>query len=355
MTRSGVRKGRGALSNEEGRFESYSRESEDDGWGILDEPLTRIPTTLTRERSRTIISHNQSPDVPFDQSINPYRGCEHGCIYCFARPTHTYLGWSAGLDFETKLTYKPDAAALLRKEIAKPGYTVKPLAFGANTDVYQPVERKLKITRDLLEVLAETRHPLTIVTKAALVERDIDLLVDLARDDLVRVTISVTTLDHELARKMEPRATAPSRRLRTIRTLTEAGIPVAVLFAPIIPALNDAEMEAVLQAVRDAGAVDAEYTVVRLPLEIAALFEQWLKLHFPLSAARTLARIRDLRDGRLYRSDFATRMKGRGEYASLLARRFQLARKRLEFAGAPTLRADLFRPPTPSQGQMALF
>ncbi|MEM7406577.1 MAG: PA0069 family radical SAM protein [Pseudomonadota bacterium] len=349
------RKGRGAVSNRDGRFETYRHEPEDDGWGILEEPAPRVATTVEVDATRTILSRNDSPDIPFSRSINPYRGCEHGCIYCFARPTHTYLGFSAGLDFETRLTYKPEAAALLERELAHRNYRCEPIALGSNTDPYQPVERKFRVTRALLEVMQRHHQPVTIVTKSARVERDIDLLGAMAQKGLARVSVSITTLESRLARVMEPRATAPAARLRTITRLRDAGIPVTVLFSPIVPALNEPELERVLEAARAAGASDAGYALLRLPLEIEALFVEWLEHHFPDTARRTMARMRDMRGGQAYESTFGVRMRGRGVFAELLAKRFDMARRRLGFASPAPLRTDLFTPPAADDRQMTLF
>lgn len=348
------RKGRGAASNDAGRYESLSRVSVDDGWSSADEAPPPLRTTLTPDASRSVISTNQSPDIPFDCSINPYRGCEHGCVYCYARPTHAWLGLSPGLDFESKLFFKPRAAERLKEELSKSGYRCTPIALGSNTDPYQPSERKLGVTRSILEVLNEAQHPVRIVTKAALVERDIDLLSDMARKNLCIVSISVTTLDHELARRMEPRATAPARRLRTIETLSGAGIPVNVLVAPIIPVLTDAETESILTRVREAGACSAGYVLLRLPLEIKDLFHDWLNTHYPLKAEHVIARVRDTRGGKDYDAAFGRRMRGTGQYADLIANRFALAVKRLRFPGDPQLDISLFRPPV-GDGQMQLF
>lgn len=339
-------KGRGALTNRTGRFETWTRESFDDGWDAADPAPPALRTTLTPDASRSLINYNRSPDVPFDRSINPYRGCEHGCIYCFARPTHAYLGLSAGLDFESRLLYKPEASELLRRELAAPGYRCAVVALGANTDPYQPVERKLALTRDILTILRECRHPATVVTKSALVERDIDVLAPMAERGLAAVAISVTTLDRGLSRRMEPRAAAPERRLRTIERLSEAGIPVQVLVAPVIPVLTDPELESVLTSAREAGAADAGYVLLRLPLEIKELFEEWLEAHYPLKAGHVLRRIRDTRGGKLYDCSLGLRKRGTGEYAELVARRFALARKRLGFPGLPPLDCEQFSPPT---------
>jgi DNA repair photolyase len=307
------------------------------------------------DSTRSVLVYNRSPDVPFDRSINPYRGCEHGCIYCYARPTHAYLDCSPGLDFETRIFYKPEAAALLRKELARPGYRCEPIALGVNTDAYQPAERALKITRSILAVLLDCAHPVGIVTKSALVERDLDLLTRLAQQKLVHVTVSVTTLDRSLARTLEPRAAAPQRRLQTIRALHEAGIPVGVLVAPVIPALNDAEIEAILAAVRDAGALSAGYVMLRLPHEVKDLFKGWLAQHAPHKAERVMNRIRDIRSGRENDSRFGVRMRGSGVYAEVIGKRFAAASRRLGFGELPAYDLSRFRPPRDSGGQLALF
>lgn len=325
------RRGRGALSNRDGRFEPYAREAADDGWGGLEEALPPLKTTVHVDATRTIIARNDSPDIPFSQSINPYRGCEHGCIYCYARPSHTYLGFSAGLDFETQILAKPRAAQLLEAELRRPGYRVSPIALGSNTDPYQPVERKLRITRQILEVLAAHDHPLTIVTKSALVERDLDILAPMAEKNLCAVFVSVTTLDHGLARRMEPRASAPSRRLEAIRSLAQAGVPTGVMFAPAIPALNDHEMEAVLEAAAGVGARFAGWTLLRLPHEIKDLFKEWLAAHAPGRAEHVLSLIRQSRGGRENDPRFGHRFRGEGEYAGLLGQRFRLACERFHF------------------------
>lgn len=317
-------KGRGAVSNRSGRFEPHSRETVDDGWGSWDDPEAPAApgTTLSVDRAKSILTRNQSPDVPFDLSINPYRGCEHGCIYCFARPTHAWLGLSAGRDFETRLFYKPDAPDLLRAEFAKPGYRVSTLALGANTDPYQPVERQTRLTRSILEVLRDHSHPVGVVTKSRLIQRDLDILAPMAARRLAMVCVSVTTLDRDLARLMEPRAPTPDRRLETIARLSEAGVPVAVLSSPIIPGLNDHELERIVEAGAKAGAVSANYVLLRLPLEIADLFTEWLRAHYPHRAEKVLSLMRQSRDGQLYRSGFGTRMRGDGPVADLVARRF---------------------------------
>lgn len=315
-------KGRGAVSNASGRFDAQQHEAFDDGWdGEEEEPRPR--THVRVDSSRSILSSNQSPDVPFDLSLNPYRGCEHGCIYCFARPTHAFLGLSPGLDFETRLFSKPKAAELLDQALRQPYYRCQTLALGVNTDAYQPIERKLEITRSVLEVLQEYRHPVAIVTKSALVERDIDILRDMATDRLVAVNISLTTLDSELARKMEPRAAAPHRRLKTIERLAEADIPVSVSVAPIIPVLTDPELETILTSAANAGATSANYILLRLPLEVSELFQQWLHEHYPLKAKHVMTRVRDTRGGMDYNSEFGTRMRGTGAFANVIAQRFK--------------------------------
>lgn len=322
-------KGRGAVSNPDGRFEPAAREIADDGWGILDEEPEPLRTTVLRDTSRSVIAHNNSPDVGFDQSINPYRGCEHGCIYCYARPSHAFLGFSPGLDFETKIFAKFDAPVLLEKELRRKGYRCDIIALGANTDAYQPVERELKITRGVLEVLQRFRQPVSVITKSALVVRDIDILAEMSANRLAQVTVSVTSLDRETARRLEPRAATPPRRLKTIRALADAGIPVRVNVAPVIPGLTDHELEAILEAARDAGAQGANYILVRLPLEIKDLFRDWLQEHAPDRARRVLNLIRETRGGALNRSEFGERMKGTGPYADLIRARFRTASRRL--------------------------
>jgi DNA repair photolyase len=347
-------KGRGALGNPDNRFESTTRERLDDGWGVL-EGQENPALELIRERARSIISRNSSPDVPFDQSINPYRGCEHGCIYCFARPSHAYFGHSPGLDFETRIHYKPDAARLLERELGRKGYRCAPIALGVNTDAYQPLERRLRITQNVLEVLAGCRHPVSIVTKSALVERDLDLLKAMAMDGLVEVTLSITTLDSHLARRLEPRAPAPARRLELIRRLSAAGISTGVLMAPVIPFLNDQEMTELLQQARAAGALAAAYILLRLPHEVDELFTQWLETHLPDRAGRIMNRIRDCHGGKSYDSRFGTRMRGEGVFAELITRRFKQSVNRLGFPGLPGLECGLFRPPGRGSVQLELF
>ena len=330
-----VHRGRGALSNESSRYDSEKRIRTTDGWESGAAPseedeLPPLRTTLTRDATRTILARNTSPDVPFDRSINPYRGCEHGCIYCFARPTHAYLGLSPGLDFETKILFKPDAAKLLAAELASPKYRPDVVAMGTNTDPYQPVERELKITRQILKVLSDFNNPVGIVTKNHLVTRDIDILGDMAKRNLAEVFLSVTTLDRELARTMEPRASTPQRRLDAIRALAASGIPAGVMTAPMIPGLNDHEMESILEAAKEAGAERAGFTVLRLPLEIKDLFDEWLRANRPDRAEKVLSLIRQMRGGALYQSGFGVRMKGEGPIAELLGARFAAAVKRLE-------------------------
>lgn len=342
---------RGALSNREGRYAASVSRAEDDGWaqpGAEPEEAPRRATEMLVDHSRRIITRNASPDVPFAQSINPYKGCEHGCIYCFARPTHSYLDLSPGLDFETKIAWKPDALALLRAELAKPGYRVEPIAFGTNTDPWQPLDRETGSTRALLELLYECRHPITVVTKGTLVLRDVDLLAKFARENLVRVYLSITTLDNALKAKLEPRAAAPATRLRALRELSAAGVPTGVLFAPAIPFVNDHELEAVLEASREAGAETAGYLLLRLPHEVKDLFAEWLQVHYPDRAARVMAVIRDARGGGDNDPRFFHRHRGQGAYAELLARRFAVALKKYGYLArderAP-LDVSRFRPP----------
>ena len=352
------RKGRGAVSNRSGRFEAAQREAVDDGWHWAEDEEETPPlrTTVTADTSRTVISWNRSPDLPFDRSINPYRGCEHGCIYCFARPTHAYLGLSPGLDFETRLIAKFGAPALLAKELGARGYRCAVMALGTNTDPYQPVEREYRITRGVLEVLAAFEHPVAIVTKSALVTRDLDILAPMAAKNLAAVFVSVTTLDRALARRLEPRATTPGRRLAAIEQIARAGVPVGVMAAPMIPALNDSEMEAILAAARDAGATSAAYIPLRLPLEIKDLFGEWLAAHAPNRANRVLSLIRQMRGGRLNDPEFGRRMRGTGPYAELLRRRFHLACRRLGL-NQRDWRLDVtrFRPPPRVGEQLSLL
>jgi DNA repair photolyase len=351
------RKGRGAVTNASGRFEREERVAFDDGWGSSDPEPQPLQTRLSVDATRTIIARNNSPDIGFDRSINPYRGCEHGCIYCYARPSHAYLGLSPGLDFESRIFYKPQAAALLAEELSRKGYSCKPIAMGSNTDPYQPTERRLGITRSILEVLRDFRHPVTIVTKSALVQRDIDILGEMAAEKLAVVAVSVTTLDRHLARVMEPRASTPERRLETIAALAKAGIPTGIMAAPMIPALNDSEMEAILERGRAAGAVTAAYTMLRLPLELKALFKEWLEEHAPNKASHVLSLVAQAHGGRLYDSAWSNRMIGSGPYAALLASRFDKAARRLGFGRRDIELLDnaKFRPPARAGDQLALF
>jgi len=356
------RKGRGAAINPEGRFENVAREAADDGWNTVpDDDAPALKTHVTVEHSKSIISRNTSPDVPFSQSINPYRGCEHGCIYCYARPSHAYLNLSPGVDFETRLFAKVNAAELLRKELAKPGYRCELIALGANTDPYQPIEREYRITRQVLEVLAECEHPVGIVTKNAMVERDIDILAPMAEKNLVNVYVSVNNLDHELARRLEPRCSAPARRIEAIRRLAAAGIPTGVLVAPVIPFLTDHQIEPVLEAAYAAGATSAGYVLMRLPYELKDLFRNWLELHYPLKAKHVMSRVHEMRGGRDNDPGFGSRMRGSGEFAELLRKRFDIACKRFNFDAGERHRTPVttrFKPPAAPRGndpQLALF
>lgn len=356
---------RGAGSFIAGRFETFAREAVDDGWtegaSQEDESLPEIPTRVAEERARSIIARNDSPDIPFDQSINPYRGCEHGCIYCYARPSHAYLELSPGLDFETKLFAKTNAVQLLREELSKTSYVPRPIAFGTNTDAYQPIERRYKVMRGLLEVLAECDHPLTVVTKSALIERDIDLLAPMAKKNLVKAFVSVTTLDHKLARKLEPRAASPSRRIAAIRALAAAGIPTGVMVAPVIPALTDKSLESILEAAAGAGAIMAGRIMLRLPNEVRPLFKEWLATHAPQRADHVISIVKQVRGGRENDPDFGSRMSGSGNFSELIDKRFDLACRRFGLNGEDNhmasrggLDCSLFRPPG-SRAQMTLF
>lgn len=351
-----ARRGRGAVTNPTGRYESSRTLPFDDGWDLEEEEPAAMPTVVTAEQTRRAITKNTSPDIPFDRSINPYKGCEHGCIYCYARPTHAWLGMSPGLDFETRIISKPDAPKRLRDELRRASYVPRTIVIGANTDPYQPTERKLGITRQLLEVMLEFRHPVGLITKSASVLRDRDLLEALAERGLCRVMVSITTLEPQLARRMEPRASSPIQRLRAVRELTGAGIPVGVLAAPMIPALNDVELEGILEAAAAAGAESVGYILLRLPHEVKELFEAWLREHYPMRADHVLGILTDMRDGQLYRSDFGTRMRGTGPFADLLAKRFHLARRRLKLETTRTpLDASQFRIPPGDGRQLALF
>ena len=361
-----ARKGRGAVSNLQGRFERDLREAFDDGWGSTPEeaphtieaapspeaaPLPPLRTEVHIERARSVLTRNASPDIPFDVSLNPYRGCEHGCIYCFARPTHAYLDLSPGLDFETQLYAKTNAAERLREALARPSYRCETIALGVNTDAYQPIEREQRITRGLLEVLSECDHPVALITKSSLIERDIDLLAPMAAKRLAVAAVTITTLDAGIARTLEPRAATPSRRLRTIRTLTDAGIPVGVSIAPVIPFITEPDLERVLEAAHEAGAVYANYIVLRLPWEVRPLFEEWLLAHFPDRAERVMNRVRDMREGKAYDASFASRMRGTGVWADLLRQRFYKAAERLGFRyNRFELDTSRFRPPVRGPG-----
>jgi DNA repair photolyase len=349
-------KGRGAASRIPGRFEKTTTAAEDDGWAsVYEEEPPRIQTTVPEERARSVISRNDSPDVGFSQSVNPFRGCEHGCVYCFARPSHAYLDLSPGLDFESKLFAKTNAAEQLRIELAKPGYRPEPIALGINTDSYQPIERDYQVTRSVLELLADCRHPVHFVTKGSLIVRDIDLLARMAQDNLVQVQLSVTTLDNRLSARLEPRASAPHTRLKTIRTLNDAGVPVGVLVAPVIPMITDSELERILEACRDAGAKSASYVLIRLPHELKQVWREWLELHYPERAAHVMSIIQQMRGGKDYESQFGTRMSGRGPFADLLEQRFRKAHARLGFGRLPALATHLFAPPRINSAQGELF
>jgi DNA repair photolyase len=365
-----ARKGRGAVTNIQGRYEVDQRERFDDGWLVSEDEAPPFRTVVTDEYAKSILTRNASPDVPFNVSLNPYRGCEHGCIYCFARPSHSYLGLSPGLDFESRLFAKVNAPELLRRELAAPSYVPEHIAIGVNTDAYQPIERHKRLTRQVLEVLSECNHPVGLITKSALIERDIDLLAPMAEKSLACAAITLTTLDPEISRTLEPRAAAPARRLRAIRTLAEAGIPVSVSVAPIIPFVTEPEIEKILEAARDAGAVGAHYVVLRLRWEVNPLFKEWLEAHFPDRAARVMNRVRDMRGGKDYDSDFSKRMHGEGVWADLIRQRFTKTVERLGMGGlrgrferldVAQFRRPLVVPPSPGKqmgnatGQLDLF
>ena len=348
--------GRGAVSNQSGRFESTHRVLIDDGWGALDEEPPVLKTSVGIDATRSIIARNDSPDLPFDRSINPYRGCEHGCIYCFARPTHAFLGLSPGQDFETQLFAKPKAAQLLASELRKPGYQVRPMALGTNTDPYQPIDGRYQITREILKVLRDFKHPVSIVTKSNRVLRDVDILSEMAQQNLARVAISITTLDRRIARSMEPRAPTPERRIEALSELSKAGIPTAVMAAPMIPALTDHELEAILERAKDAGVRNAAYIVLRLPLEIKDLFQEWLETKHPGRAKHVMSIVRSMREGKAYDAEWGKRMKGTGAYAELMAKRFKLACEKLGLnQGWVPQRLDLFAPPPKHGDQLKLF
>ncbi|CAN7474049.1 PA0069 family radical SAM protein [Rhizobium sp. LjRoot254] len=349
------RRGRGAGLNPSGRFEPQEREVLDDGWQTF-ETLAPFKTEVQVEKPRAIITRNDSPDIPFDRSINPYRGCEHGCIYCFARPTHAYMGLSPGLDFESKLFAKPDAAKLLERELSKPGYKPRTIAIGTNTDPYQPIEKEWRIMRQILEVLAAANHPVAIVTKSALITRDIDILAKMAEKGLARAALSVTTMDRKLARLMEPRASTPTKRLEAIKAMSEAGIPTAVMASPMIPALNDHELERILDAGAAAGAKEASYVLLRLPLEVSPLFRDWLLRHYPDRYRHVMSLIRSMRGGKDYDAEFGKRMKGTGPYAWQISRRFELAAKKYGLTRRTIgLNSDLFVPPDGHGVQLSLL
>ncbi len=349
------RRGRGAGVNPTGRFEPMTRHVFDDGWETLEE-LPAFKTEVQVEKPRTIITRNDSPDISFDRSINPYRGCEHGCVYCFARPTHAYMGMSPGLDFESKLFAKPDAARLLARELGKEGYQPKTIAIGTNTDPYQPIEREYRIMREILEVLEAHNHPVGIVTKSALVMRDIDILARMAEKGLAKVALSVTTLDRRLARTMEPRASTPAKRLEAVRALNEAGVPASVMIGPVIPGLNDMEIERILESAVTAGAREAGYVMLRLPLEVSPIFKDWLLRHYPDRFRHVMSLVRSMRGGKDYDSEWGKRMRGAGPYAWQIGRRFELAAKRLGLnTERRQLRTDLFSPPARQGEQLVLL
>ncbi|OZB17934.1 MAG: radical SAM protein [Hyphomonas sp. 34-62-18] len=348
-------RGRGAISNQTGRYERETRHAFDDGWDTIEDAADRLDTQVFDEVVRSIITFNKSPDISFDRTVNPYRGCEHGCIYCFARPTHAWSGLSAGLDFESKLFRKTNAVELLQRELSRPGYVVRPIALGMNTDAYQPIEREQRLTRQLLEILSAHNHPVSLLTKSALIQRDIDILAPMAEKGLTRVGVSITTMDRKLARKMEPRAATPERRLETVKALSEAGISVAVMTAPIIPGLNDHEIETLIQAAANHGARGVGYVVLRLPFEIKDLFHEWLAEHAPDRAARVINTLREMRGGKDYDAKWFERGSGRGPVAELIRNRFVRAASRLGLnQPRPPLRTDLFRPPGAGSSQLSL-
>jgi DNA repair photolyase len=348
-------KGRGSLSNPAGRFDRTGIEAVDDGWEREEAPES-VATSVQADRAKGVITTNDSPDIGFEQSINPYRGCEHGCIYCYARPSHAYMGLSAGLDFETKLFYKHDAAKVLEEELSHPRYVCKPIMLGSNTDPYQPVERRLQVTRSILAVLAKCRHPVSIVTKGVLIARDLDLLGELAKDNLASVVMSLTTLDAEVKRTLEPRAASPQARLKVMRQLVDAGVPTRVLVAPVVPAITDHEMESILEAAKAAGASAAAYVLLRLPYEVKELFREWLAEHYPQRASHVMSLVRDARGGRDNDPNFGTRMRGTGAYAELLRGRFKVTTRRLGLDSPrnASLNRTLFRPPGPAGAQLQL-
>ena len=351
-------KGRGAASHVTGRYAVTRAVGADDGWGSVYEDIAETPrprTEVTEERARSVVTRNDSPDVGFSQSVNPYRGCEHGCVYCFARPSHAYLDLSPGLDFETRLYAKTNAAERLRHELARPGYVAAPIALGINTDAYQPIERRYRITREVLEVLADCRHPVSFVTKSAMIERDLDLLAAMARDRLVTVYFSVTTLDNRLASRMEPRASAPHAKLRAMRALSDAGVPVGVMVAPVVPMISDHEIEHILEAAHDHGARAAGYVLLRLPHELKQVWREWLELHYPERAAHVMSLIQQMRGGKDYDSGFGTRMRGEGPFAQLIGQRFAKAHRRLGYGRLPPLDGTRFVAPRKPSPQGELF
>jgi DNA repair photolyase len=349
-------RGRGARSNRSSRFEAQQREAFDDGWDLEDEGPAQIATTVQPMKSRTIVARNTSPDVGFDRSINPYRGCSHGCIYCYARPAHAYLGLSPGLDFESRLFFKPEAGRLLAGELSRKGYKPGVIHIGGDTDPYQPDEKRLGVTREVIETLQRFRHPFSIITKSALIQRDLDVLGEMGRAGLARAAVSITSLDRRLARSMEPRAATPERRLEALRRLSEAGVPTIVMFAPAIPALNDHEMEQVLERAAAAGAIGAGYVALRLPLEIKDLFEEWLATDHPDRAKRVMSLVRQMRGGAAYQSEFGKRMTGEGPVAEAMRRRFALAKKRFGLdKPIPPLDLGQFRQPAEPSDQLQLF
>ncbi len=352
-------KGRAASSNQVSRFDPHTREAMDDGWGSLDDDAPALRTEVMLDAAKSVINYIQSPDLPFDRTLNPYRGCEHGCIYCYARPTHAYLGLSPGLDFESRLLMKADAVSLLKKELSHPNYQCAPIALGMNTDAYQPIEREYQLTRKLIQVLSEAHHPFSLVTKSSLVERDIDLIAPMAAQGLTSIYVSITTLDRHIARRLEPRAAAPERRLETLRRLSDAGIPTGVMVAPVIPALTDNDMEKILEQAHQAGARKAGYVFLRLPHELTPLFTDWLNQYFPLKAQHVLSLVQQSRGGKTYQSEFGKRMRGEGVFADLLAHRFKLSTQKLGMTHARLdLRTDLFQVPgawQPQSPQIDLF
>ncbi len=351
-----IHKGRGATLNPDNRFHQHRHEAFDDGWENSAAPAPKLVTTIIPDNSRTVITYNQSPDLTFDRSINPYRGCEHGCPYCFARPTHAYLGFSPGLDFEARLIVKPNLVALLRRELQHERYQCRTIALGTNTDPYQPVEKELQLTREILQLLLSCRHPVSIVTKSSMIERDIDLLAEMAAHSLVEVAISITTLDRQLARKLEPRAAAPGRRITTILRLARAGIPTGVMVAPVIPQLNDAELESILEQAASAGIGAADYVMLRLPGEVSEIFSDWLHCHYPLKAEHVLSFVRSMRDGKINDTRFGRRLRGEGPYAEMIAQRFRLQTKKLGLMRpASPLNTNLFCAPQTAPYQRSLF